>query len=51
MPNETNWTAKYFNDEAKARVEERKGLWSPELQERVARQWNGPVPRDRRGTE
>jgi hypothetical protein len=40
MQNQTNWTAKYFSDEAKARVEERKGLWSPELQERVTRQWN-----------
>lgn len=40
MQNETDWTAKYFNDEAKAKVEERKALWSPELQERVTREWN-----------
>jgi DNA-binding transcriptional MerR regulator len=35
MQNDTDWTAKYFNDEAKVKVRERKKLWSPELQERV----------------
>ena len=40
MQNDSNWTMKYFGDEAKAAVEERKGLWSPELQERVTREWN-----------
>ena len=40
MQNEVDWTAKYFSDEAKAKVEERKSIWSPELQERVTREWN-----------
>jgi DNA-binding transcriptional MerR regulator len=40
MQNDTDWTAKYFNEEAKAQVEERKSLWSPELQERVTHEWN-----------
>ena len=40
MQDNTDWTAKYFSDEAKAKVEERKHLWSPELQERVSREWN-----------
>lgn len=38
MENDTDWTAKYFNDEAKAKVEERKKLWSPEFEERVTRE-------------
>jgi len=37
MQSDSNWTMKYFSDEAKAAVEERKSLWSPELQERVTR--------------
>jgi DNA-binding transcriptional MerR regulator len=40
MQNNTDWTGKYYSDEAKARVAERKSLWSPELQERVSREWN-----------
>ena len=40
MQNNTDWTAKYFSDEARAKVEGRKKLWSPELQERVTREWN-----------
>jgi MerR family transcriptional regulator, thiopeptide resistance regulator len=40
MQNDTDWTAKYFNEEARVKVEERKSLWSPELQERVTREWN-----------
>lgn len=40
MQNDSDWTNKYFSDEAKAKVEERKALWSPELQERVTREWN-----------
>lgn len=39
MQNETEWTKKYYSDEAQAKVEERKTLWSPELQERVSREW------------
>ena len=40
MQNDTDWASKYYSDEAKARVEERKALWSPELQARVTRDWN-----------
>jgi hypothetical protein len=32
--------AKYHTEESAAKVEARKHLWSPELQERVSRQWN-----------
>jgi MerR family transcriptional regulator, thiopeptide resistance regulator len=39
MQNDTNWAKQYFSEEAKTAVEERKGLWSPELQERVSREW------------
>jgi MerR family transcriptional regulator, thiopeptide resistance regulator len=39
MQNETDWTTKYYSDEAKAKVEDRQALWSPELQERVSREW------------
>ena len=40
MQNATGWTAKYFNDEAKAKVKERKKLWSPDFEERVTREGN-----------
>lgn len=40
MQNDTDWTSKYYSDEAKARVKERKALWSPDLQARVTRDWN-----------
>lgn len=39
MQDKTDWTAKYYDPEAQAKVEERKQLWSPELQERVSREW------------
>ncbi len=35
----TEWTKKYYSDTAQAKIEERKNLWSPELQERVTRDW------------
>ncbi len=40
MQNNTDWTDKYFSENAKRQVDERKSLWSPELQERVTREWN-----------
>ena len=40
MQNDTDWTSKYYSDDAKSKIEERKGLWSPEMQERVTREWN-----------
>ncbi len=39
MQNNTDWMMKYYDGEARAKVEDRKKLWSPELQERVSRQW------------
>lgn len=40
MNENTEWTKQYYSDEAQAKVEERKNLWSPELQERVTKDWN-----------
>jgi DNA-binding transcriptional MerR regulator len=39
MQNDGDWTKKYYSEEAQAKVEARKHLWSPELQERVSKQW------------
>ena len=40
MEQNTEWTKKYYSESAQAKVEERKKLWSPELQERVTKDWN-----------
>src|SRR5947209_17537956 len=40
MQNETEWTTKYYSPEAKAKFDERRRIWSPELQEKVSRQWS-----------
>ena len=39
MQNNTEWSKKYYTPEAKAKVEERKTLWSHELQAQVTKQW------------
>jgi DNA-binding transcriptional MerR regulator len=39
MQNEVDWSKKYYSDEAQAKVDERRALWSPELQERVSKAW------------
>lgn len=39
MQNNSEWTKQYYSDEAQAKVEERKALWSPELQEQVSKDW------------
>jgi DNA-binding transcriptional MerR regulator len=39
MQNSMDWSKKYYGREAQAMVEERKKLWSPELQEKVSREW------------
>ena len=39
MQNDTDWTKKYYSQEAQAKVEARKHLWSPELQAQVGKQW------------
>lgn len=39
MQNDAEWTIQYYDDAARAKVAARRQLWSPELQERVGRQW------------
>jgi len=39
MQTDMDWTKKYYSTQAQAKVEARKRLWSPELQERVSKQW------------
>jgi len=63
MEQNTEWTKKYYSESAQAKIEERKNLWSPELQERVTRDWenlsrdieaaitNGEDPKGKRGQE
>jgi DNA-binding transcriptional MerR regulator len=40
MEDNMDWTKKYYSEEAQAKIEERKKLWTPELQEQVTRDWN-----------
>lgn len=40
MQNDNDWMMKYYNGPARVKVEERKKLWSPELQEQVSKQWS-----------
>jgi MerR family transcriptional regulator, thiopeptide resistance regulator len=40
MQQNTDWTKKYYSETAQAKIEERKSLWSPQLQERVTKDWN-----------
>ncbi len=40
MQNETDWTNKYYSPEAKEKIDQRKPMWSPEMQEEVTRKWN-----------
>jgi MerR family transcriptional regulator, thiopeptide resistance regulator len=40
MEQSFDWTKKYYSEEGQKAIEERKNLWSPELQERVTRDWN-----------
>jgi MerR family transcriptional regulator, thiopeptide resistance regulator len=39
MQNDMDWVNRYYSEEGKAKLEERKHLWSPELQARVEREW------------
>lgn len=43
MEQNFDWTKKYYSEEAQAKVDERKKLWSPELQERVTQDWSNLV--------
>lgn len=40
MEKNWDWTKKYYSEEAIKKIEDRKHLWSPELQERVTKEWN-----------
>jgi len=39
MQENKNWTDKYYDETARAKVDKRRNLWSPELQTRVEREW------------
>jgi MerR family transcriptional regulator, thiopeptide resistance regulator len=39
MQTNNDWMKKYANEAAQAKMDARKGEWSPELQERVSKQW------------
>ena len=39
MENNTDWTRKYYSDEALGKIEQGKQRWSPELQERATKEW------------
>lgn len=40
MQNEADWTKRYYSPEAQEKIEQRKGMWSPAMQEEVTKQWN-----------
>ena len=37
---QTDWSKRQYSDDAKAKIEERAKLWSPELQEQVTKDWD-----------
>jgi MerR family transcriptional regulator, thiopeptide resistance regulator len=39
MQNNTEWSKQYYSDEAKAKIEQRRLEWTPELQAQVSRDW------------
>ena len=43
MQNSTDWSKKYYSEDAKAKIEERKALWNPELQAQVTAQWTALI--------
>ena len=43
MQNETEWSKKYYSPDAQAKIEERKKLWTPELQTQVTKDWNALI--------
>ena len=43
MQNSTDWSKKYYSEDAKAKIEERKALWNPELQAQVTEQWTALI--------
>ena len=43
MQNSTDWSKRYYSEDAKAKIEERKALWNPELQAQVTEQWTALI--------
>jgi DNA-binding transcriptional MerR regulator len=43
MDSTMDWTKKYYSPEAQTKVEERKKLWTPELQAQTTRQWQALI--------
>jgi MerR family transcriptional regulator, thiopeptide resistance regulator len=39
VQNDMDWAKKYYSETAQAKIEAKRAEWSPELQERVSRQW------------
>jgi hypothetical protein len=39
MQNDADWTKTYYSDDAQSKVEARRVVWTPELQERATRDW------------
>jgi len=39
MQNKMEWKGKYFNEEARAKLAERRNLWSPEVREKADQDW------------
>lgn len=39
MQNDTDWMKRYYSKEALAKLEKRKALWSPEMQQQVSKDW------------
>lgn len=39
VQNDMDWAKKYYSESAQAKIEAKRAEWSPELQERVSRQW------------
>jgi DNA-binding transcriptional MerR regulator len=39
MQNDSSWTDKYYSAEARAKIDARRGEWTPELQAEVSKQW------------
>jgi MerR family transcriptional regulator, thiopeptide resistance regulator len=39
MHNDNDWTKKYYSEGAKEKIDARRVLWTPELQERATRDW------------
>lgn len=43
MEQNMDWAKKYYSEEAQQKIEERKKLWSPELQAQVTKDWNALI--------